>query len=258
LVIGPPVSIVSAIGNAARSGVLMKGGEHLERAGKIDLVAFDKTGTLTAGETSVTNVHGFDYDDGEALRLAAIAEKQSEHHLAGAILDAARSPDDAVIADGGTYVDGPERMVDRRADGETVAERTAVPDPERFTVAAGKGVIAQYESHEIVVGNRMLLDEQDVAVHKEVEEHVHDREESGETAVYVVMDGDVVGVIALRDRVRDAAPSVVRALNDAGVRTVMLTGDNERTARTVAEHVGIDEYRAELLPEDKQRIIREL
>src|SRR5699024_8532886 len=137
LVIGPPVSIVSAIGNAARSGVLMKGGEHLERAGKIDLVAFDKTGTLTAGETSVTNVHGFDYDDGEALRLAAIAEKKSEHHLAGAILDAARSPDDAVIADGGTYVDGPERMVDRRADGETVAERTAVPDPERFTVAAG-------------------------------------------------------------------------------------------------------------------------
>jgi Cd2+/Zn2+-exporting ATPase len=254
LVIGPPVSIVSAIGNAARSGVLMKGGEHLERAGKIDLVAFDKTGTLTTGETSVTNVRGFDYDGGEALRLAAIAEKKSEHHLAGAILDAARSPDDAVVSDGGAYVDGPER----RAGSETVAERTSIPDPEGFTVAAGKGVIAQYEGHEIVVGNRMLLGERDITIPEIVVAHVHDREESGETAVYVVLDSNIVGVIALRDQVREAAPSVVRALNDAGVRTVMLTGDNERTARTVAEHVGIDEYRAELLPEDKQRIIREL
>ncbi|EMA56085.1 heavy metal translocating P-type ATPase [Halococcus thailandensis] len=258
LVIGPPVSIVSAIGNAARSGVLMKGGEHLERAGKIDLVALDKTGTLTTGETSVTNVRGFDYDSGEALRLAAIAEKKSEHHLAGAVLDAARSPDDGVIADGGAYVDGSEGVADRRASGETAAEQAGIPDPEEFTVAAGKGVIAWYEGHEIVVGNRMLLDERDIAVPEAVEEHVHDREESGETAVYVVLDGDVAGVIALRDRVRDAAPSVVGALDDAGVQTVMLTGDNERTARTVAEYVGIDDYRAELLPEDKQRIISEL
>ena len=257
LVIGPPVSIVSAIGNAARSGVLMKGGEHLERAGKIDLVAFDKTGTLTKGETSVTNVRGFGHDDSEALRLAAIAEKKSEHHLAGAILDAARSLDGDVVADGGAHVNGPERAVERRTSDEAVAERPDVPDPEEFTVAAGKGVVARYEGHEVVVGNRMLLDERDIVIPEAVVAHVFDREESGETAVYVVLDDNIIGVIALRDQVREAAPAVVRALDDLGVRTMMLTGDNQHTAHAVAEHVGIDEYHAELLPEDKQRIIRE-
>ncbi|MDY7081279.1 MAG: cadmium family heavy metal-translocating P-type ATPase, partial [Halobacteria archaeon] len=134
LVIGPPVSIVSAIGNAARSGVLMKGGEHLETAGKIDLVAFDKTGTLTKGETTVTDVEGFESDDAEVLKLAAIAEKKSEHHLSNAVLEAARkgsttAPDGGTASVRGDITDMNATMV-------------SVPDPDDFDVIAGKGVVA--------------------------------------------------------------------------------------------------------------------
>jgi Cd2+/Zn2+-exporting ATPase len=240
LVIGAPASIVSAIGNAARNGVLMKGGEHLERAGKIDLVAFDKTGTLTTGETTVASVQGFDYDAEQALRLAGIAEKKSEHHLADAILDAARDADVA----GGVA-----------ADGGSVVETARIPDPDDFEVVAGKGVVAHFGGQEILVGNRALLDERGVSVPEDVAAYVREREEAGETAVHVVLDETVVAVIALRDELREAAPGVVRALKDAGVRTLMLTGDNERTARAVAEQVGIDDYSAELLPEDKQSAI---
>ena len=244
LVIGPPVSIVSAIGNAARSGVLMKGGEHLERAGRIDLVAFDKTGTLTKGETTVADVEGFGVGDAEVLALAASAEKKSEHHLADAIVDAARVRPTAT--DGGTAVTRPD---------DANTDSRSIPDPDDFDVVAGKGVVARVDGSEIVVGNRGLLDDRDVAIPSGVAEYVRTREERGETAVHVVRDGNVVGVITVRDELREAAPGVVAALQEAGIETVMLTGDNDRTAAAVADEVGIDEYRAELLPEDKQAII---
>jgi Cd2+/Zn2+-exporting ATPase len=245
LVIGPPVSIVSAIGNAARSGVLMKGGEHLERAGKIDLVAFDKTGTLTKGETTVSDVEGFGVADDDVLSLAATAEKKSEHHLADAIVDAAREGPTATT-DGGPTV--------AQAD-DSDAGRQSVPDPDDFDVFAGKGVIAYANGHEIVVGNRALLDDRDIDVPGRVADYVREREERGETVVHVIQNGDIIGAIALRDELREAAAGVVGALQDVGIETVMLTGDNERTAAAVAEEVGIDEYRAELLPEDKQSVI---
>jgi len=245
LVIGPPVSIVSAIGNAARSGVLMKGGEHLERAGKIDLVAFDKTGTLTKGETTVADVEGFGVADDEVLSLAATAEKKSEHHLADAIVDAARE-DPTAATDGGTTV--------AQAD-DTDASLQSIPDPDDFDVVAGKGVITHTDGHEVVVGNRALLDDRDIDVPSRVADYVREREGRGETVVHVVRDGDVIGAIAMRDELREAAPGVVAALQEAGIETVMLTGDNEWTAAAVAEEVGIDDYRAELLPEDKQSVI---
>ncbi|WP_417587230.1 heavy metal translocating P-type ATPase [Natronoarchaeum sp. GCM10025321] len=250
LVIGPPVSIVSAIGNAARNGILLKGGEHLEQAGKIDVVAFDKTGTLTKGETVVAGVKGFAGDAEEALRLAAIAEQKSEHHLASAILDAARTSGEgpSIATDGGTAV----RDVDEEA------SEPSIPESDRFEVVAGKGVIARYDGHDIAVGNRTLLDERDISIPPAVADHVREREADGETAVHVVHDGVTVGVIALRDELRETAPDVVQALKDSGIRTVMLTGDNERTAHTVADQVGIDDYRAELLPEEKQEAIQSL
>ncbi|WP_415383453.1 heavy metal translocating P-type ATPase [Halosimplex sp. TS25] len=247
LVIGPPVSTVSAIGNAARSGVLMKGGEHLERAGEIDLVAFDKTGTLTKGETTVADIEGFGVADDEVLSLAATAEKKSEHHLADAIVDAAREGPTAAT-DGGTTV--------VQAD-DTGAGHQSIPDPDNFDVVAGKGVVAHADGHELIVGNRALLDDRGIDIPNHVAEYVRSREERGETAVHVVRDSSVIGVIAMRDELREAAPGVVAALQDAGIETVMLTGDNERTAAAVAGEVGIDEYRAELLPEDKQTVIEE-
>jgi Cd2+/Zn2+-exporting ATPase len=247
LVIGPPVSIVSAIGNAARNGVLMKGGEHLERAGTIGLVAFDKTGTLTKGETAVSDVAGFDAEAGHVLELAAIAEKKSEHHLADAILEAAQSRREPV-PDGGTTAG--------EADDESpVIDRRSIPDPDDFDVLAGKGVIAHHEGREIIVGNRKLLHERGIELADEVGVYVRGREERGETVVHVVREGVVIGAIAMRDELREAAPGVIHELKDAGIETVMLTGDNERVAAAVAEGVGIDDYRAELLPEDKQAVI---
>ncbi len=246
LVIGPPVSIVSAIGNAARNGVLLKGGEHLETAGKIDLVAFDKTGTLTKGETTVADVAGFGAEDDDVLRLAAIAEAKSEHHLGSAVLEAAAERDGG----GGVATDG-GAAVEATPSGGTAG----IPDPDEFDVVPGKGVVARHAGREIVVGNRALLEDRRIAVPPDVADYVREREAAGETAVHVVRDGTVVGAIALRDELREAAPEVVRALQDAGIRTVMLTGDNERTARAVAEEIGIDDYRAALLPEDKQAAI---
>ena len=244
LVIGPPVSIVSAIGNAARKGVLLKGGEYLETAGKIDLVAFDKTGTLTTGEPTVADVEGFGTEPGEVLRFAATAEKRSEHHLASAIVEAAEeSHRSDVFADGGVV--------------QSESEAKPIPDPDDFEVVAGKGVVARHDGREIVVGNRALLADRDISVPETVGQYVRDRETDGETAVHVVLDGDVVGVVSIRDEVRTDAADVVAALEDIGVTPVMLTGDNERTARAVAEAVGIEEYRAALLPEDKQAAIRE-
>jgi Cd2+/Zn2+-exporting ATPase len=248
LVIGPPVSIVSAIGNAARNGVLMKGGEHLEQAGKIDLVAFDKTGTLTKGETAVADVEGFDTDASNVLELAAIAEMKSEHHLADAILEAVRDRPEAV-SDGGTTM--------TRVDDESAGVTRSLPDPEDFDVVAGKGVVAHHDGREIVVGNRALLDERGIEFPDRVADYIREHEERGETAVHVVVDGVVVGAIALRDELRETASTVIQALQDAGIETMMLTGDNERTAKAVAAEIGIDDYRAELLPEDKQVAIEE-
>ncbi|QLG47600.1 heavy metal translocating P-type ATPase [Natrinema halophilum] len=263
LVIGPPVSIVSAIGNAARNGVLLKGGAHLETAGKIDLVAFDKTGTLTKDETAVVDVTGFDCDADQVLRLAAVAEKKSEHHLGDAILEAATDRDDttSIAADGGEPSGSRRPSSDMRSDGGAVATNPmpagsgSVPDPDEFDVIPGKGVVASHDGNEIVVGNRALLAAEAIAVPDDVGDYVRERESDGETAVHVVRNGTVVGIIALRDELRDAAPDVVRSVKDAGIRTVMLTGDNERTAEAVARAVGIDDYRAELLPEEKQAAI---
>ncbi|MBZ6494013.1 heavy metal translocating P-type ATPase [Natrinema longum] len=269
LVIGPPVSIVSAIGSAARSGVLMKGGEHLETAGKIDLVAFDKTGTLTEGEPTVSSVTGFGLDEDAVLRTGAIAEKKSEHHLADAILAAARDRDGSGLATDGGAVESTAGGVDLERDAPPI------PDPDEFEVVAGKGVVASHDGRRIVVGNRALLAEREIDVADRIAAQVREYEERGETAVSVALGGDIVGVISIRDELRPAAADVVAALQnagrldtprpsspalttfaqDAGVRTVMLTGDNERTARAVAETVGIDDYRATLLPEEKQAAI---
>ncbi|ELZ09767.1 heavy metal translocating P-type ATPase [Natrinema thermotolerans DSM 11552] len=255
LVIGPPVSIVSAIGSAARAGVLLKGGEHLETAGKIDCVAFDKTGTLTKGEPAVASVDGFGVADDDVLRAAAIAEKKSEHHLADAILAAARAGDASAretATDGGVVTDragesaGPE------------PDEPAIPDPEAVDVVAGKGVVAQYDGRTIAVGNRALLADRGLEVPSEIAAHAREREAAGETAVYVALESEVVGVVSIRDELRPAASDAVATLEAAGVRTVMLTGDNDRTARSVAEAVGIEDYRAELLPEEKRDAIESL
>jgi len=233
----------------AQNGVLFKGGDVLERAKDVDTVVFDKTGTLTEGEMELTDVVVFDgseagtrADGGDAdaapdggqlaererlgeddvLRLAAIAESGSEHPLARAIVDGAE-----------------DRGID-------------VGSPESFENVPGHGIRATVDGGEVLVGNRKLLRENGVDP-EPAAETMERLEGEGKTAMLVAYEGELVGVVADADTVKESAKSAVSQLQERGVDVMMLTGDNERTARAVAEQVGIDpeNVRAEVLPEDK-------
>ncbi|AGS33592.1 cation transport ATPase [Corynebacterium maris DSM 45190] len=224
LVISIPVSIVAGIGRAAQDGVLIKGGEYLETAAKVDTVVVDKTGTLTNGRPELTDVESLDpaYSEEDVLTLAARAETASEHPLADAIIRGAQ--------DRGLVVE----MVDK-----------AEP-------VTGKGIRAEVGGHTIAVGSADLLD-------GEVDPtRILELNELGRTAMFVGVDGHAIGIVAVADTVRDDAPAAVQAMHDRGIRVVMATGDAERVAANVAAELGVDEVRAELMPEDKLDIVKEL
>ncbi len=228
LVISTPIAVVSGIGNAAGHGVLIKGGSHLERAGRISIVALDKTGTLTRGELEIVNVRALKGTAEDAIFKAAIAEKMSEHHLGQAVL-------------------------------KKIPPGTPVPDPEGFKVMPGRGVIAGYGGKKIVVGNRRLLADSSFTLAPDIEAYVRGEEEKGSTAIFLLESGELLAVLSLADTVRPEAKELVASLKHAGVKkVVMLTGDNERTARAIAGRLGIDEYRADLMPEDKVNAIKQL
>jgi len=247
LVISTPVSVVAGIGRAARAGILIKGGEYLENAGRISAVAFDKTGTLTRGRPELTDVvalqssavtagasaqlpsaGGWTGDQEEVLRWAAIAEADSEHPLARPIVSAAQG-------------DNP------------------VPPADAFVVHTGRGVSATHQDHTIAVGTGRLMYELDVEVDNRTEEHVRRLNAEGKTAVTVAVDGKTIGVLGIADSLRAEAPAAIANLRKAGIdRVLMLTGDNRRTADAIATGAVIDEVHAELLPEQKLDVIREL
>lgn len=252
LVISTPVSIVAGIGRAAKKGILIKGGEYLENAGKIRVVALDKTGTLTQGKPRLTDIlvlqpemtaagqvpvssdwsgdRSGDWNDPQrqVLRWAGIAEASSEHPLAKPILAEA-------------------------------SRFEPVPEPDGFEMLTGKGVTAQYLGSQIAVGTPDLMDELGVWVAPEAGEMLAALKEDGKTAVLVAVDGNAVGILGIADQIRENAAEMVRALRQSGVRrVVMLTGDDPRTAKAIAREAGIDEVRAGLLPEDKLQAIREL
>jgi len=229
LVISTPVSIVSAIGSAARKGVLIKGGAHLEEAGALKVIAFDKTGTLTGGRPEVTDlIPAGDVSPERLLSLAAAVEKLSEHPLARAILSR--------------------------------AERDGVDPPAvaYFESFAGKGARAQIDGVSYFVGNQIFFEEQGLDTGK-WSEVTAGLQAEGKTAVLVGGGQAVLGVVAAADRVRPGSREAVAALAGAGIKNiVMLTGDNLGTARAVAREVGVADFRAELLPQDKLLAIREL
>ncbi|WP_081470562.1 heavy metal translocating P-type ATPase [Dietzia cinnamea] len=224
LVISIPVSIVAGIGRSAKDGVLIKGGEYLESSARVDAVVVDKTGTLTNGRPVLTDVDILDddYSREQVLLLAARAETASEHPLAEAIISGARGA--------GLEVDLVE---------------AAAP-------VAGKGIRAEVDGRVVSVGSADLLD------HRPDNARILELNEQGRTAMFVGVDGRAVGIVAVADTIRDDAPAAIRALHDAGIRVVMATGDAERVARNVGTELGVDEIRAELMPEDKVEIVREL
>jgi Cd2+/Zn2+-exporting ATPase len=219
LVISVPVAVVSAIGGAARAGVLVKGGEALEALARIQTVAIDKTGTLTRGTPELTSIHAPDPD--AALALAAAVERGSEHPLGQALVHAAR---------------------DRKL---TVAPASG------FIALPGRGARAVIAGRTLWAGGPRLAREQGAGLPDELSE----LEDGGETAILLGEDAHVLAVFGLADRPRPEARGAVEALH---TRVVMLTGDAERVARAVARDTGVDDYRAGLLPEDKLDAIREL
>jgi Cd2+/Zn2+-exporting ATPase len=227
LVMSMPVAMAAGIGSAGRRGILIKGGAHLEHLGTIRIVAFDKTGTLTHGEPVVTDVIPLACNESELLALASGLEHFSEHPLAKAIMTKARES------------------------GITPAEVS------HFEALAGAGAKGLIQGQVWYVGNPKLFEGQgaDLSV---VKTQVARLQEEGKTVVLVGNTTGIRGLLALQDRIRAEAQSAIAALHALGLRTVMLTGDNARTARAFARLLGIDDVRAELKPEDKVRAVHEL
>jgi cation-transporting ATPase V len=224
-----PTALMVGTGRGASMGVLIKGGEVLERSRRIDTVVFDKTGTLTEGEMSLLEVDPLAGERGEeVLRRAAAVEALSEHPVAEAIVEGAR-----------------ERGI-------------ALPEPRAFESSAGHGVWANVEGATVVVGRRKLLRERGTEIPIEGERAAAELEEAGGTAVFVAWEGRVRGVIAVGDTLKPNAPCVVRELHGLGVEVAMITGDNARTAEAISREAGIDRVLAEVLPEDKVSEVRRL
>lgn len=222
-----PMSIMTATGRGAQAGVLIKNAEALERFAKVDTLLVDKTGTLTEGKPTLVATlpeDGFEEDD--VLRLAASLERGSEHPLAEAIVRGAE------------------------------ARGLAITAAEEFEAVTGKGVKGKIEGRSVALGNAKLLADLglDSAGHVET---ANARRDGGETVMFVVIDGVIAGMVAVADPIKQSTPEALKALHGLGLRIVMATGDNQRTAQAVAARLGIDEVRADVLPEDKARIVRE-
>lgn len=225
LAISTPVAMVSGITSAAKNGVLIKGSTYVEEVSKVKVFAFDKTGTLTEGRLEVTDVVSLGHSREEILSIAASLEALSEHPIAKAIVEEAK---------------------------EEGVMLSVVDD---FRAIAGKGVIGRIDGQVYFVGSRRLFKELSADF---PEEQDWELENEGKTVVFVGDEKEAVGLIAVMDKIRDTTIETMNELRRKGVKTVMITGDNERTAKAIAERIGIAEYQAELLPEDKVNIIDEL
>ncbi len=229
LVISTPISIVAGIGNAAKHGVLIKGGDIMEKLGTVRAIAFDKTGTLTLGKPGVTDVHAFTGTDDELLRIATVGEAYSEHPLARAIV--------AHSAQKGL----PQGEV-----------------PDSTDIRTGQGIVFDWQGNSYALGNRALMASVgiDTTAH---EAAIAEQEDKGRTVVLLGGRDTLMGYIAIADQIRPESAQLVKDLRKLGIqRIVMLTGDNERAAREVARQVGLDHAYAELMPEDKVRVLKEL
>lgn len=228
LVISAPVSIVAGIGNAARNGILIKGGEVMENLAKITAVVFDKTGTLTKGSPQVTAIKSYGISEDDLLRKAAEAEMVSEHHLARAIVQAAE---------------------------EKSLEITNKPS--EIEILKGRGLQVVLDGEFLYLGNRKGLEAYDIRIPSEVESYALHQEGLGNTAVFVTDKTKIIGIISIADAIREEAKESLAQLKSNGIRDlVMLTGDNRQTAALVGEQLGLTKVVAEMLPEDKSEKVK--
>ncbi len=226
--IATPAALMVGVGKGAEMGILIRGAEYLERAEKLNIIVFDKTGTLTKGEPEVTEIvpaQGIKKED--VLLLAAIAEKGSEHPLAEAIIKRA----------GMMGLD--------------------IPDAEAFVAIPGHGVKAKAQGMEILIGNRRLMKEMDISI-EDKETIISWLEENGNTVMIIAKDKKLAGLIAVADTLKEHAEDVIKGLKAEKVEVVMLTGDNERTAKAIGAKIGINKIISNVLPGDKAKVIKKL
>ncbi|REC54627.1 heavy metal translocating P-type ATPase [Rhodosalinus sediminis] len=222
-----PISITTAAGRGAQAGVLIKDAEALERMARVDTVIVDKTGTLTEGKPTLTDVVALQGDEAEVLGLAAALERGSEHPLAEAIVAGAR---------------------DRGLSPGSAAD---------FEAVTGKGVRGTVDGRRVALGNRAMMHDLGLET-GDTEARADELRAEGKTAMLVAVDGKIAGIVAVADPIKETTSGAIRDLHALGLTIIMATGDNQRTAEAVARKLGIDEVRAGVLPEDKQKLVEEL
>lgn len=230
LVVSTPVAVVTAVGNAARNGVLIKGGIHLEETGALKSIAFDKTGTLTKGVPAVTDIITIKGDERQLLQITAAIEKGSQHPLASAIMKKAE---------------------------EMGTDFTGL-DTEEFTSITGKGVKAAVKGVLYYAGSPNLFEELHSGMESTIQKQIADLQTQGKTVMILGTASEILLLIAAADEIREHSKTVISKLNDMGIKTVMLTGDNQRTALEIGKQAGVSEIKADLLPQDKLAYIKEL
>ena len=230
LVLATPTAIMASIGNASKYGMLIKGGDVVERLSKIKNIAFDKTGTLTYGKLSVVEYKSFnpEYDDEALLKILASVEAYSEHPLGKAIIS--------------YYKENNEELL----------------DIQNFTVNPGKGITANLGEKSILVGNLKLIKDVDINLNKDIINISEEFTKKGYTVIYLSIDNKLIGYVALSDILREEAKEVISYIKSQKINPVMLTGDNKNSAQNIASIVGIDDIHPSLLPEDKMNIIKNL
>ena len=230
LVLATPTAIMAGIGNASKYGMLIKGGDVVERLSKIKNIAFDKTGTLTYGKLSVVEYKSFcpKYDDEAFLKILASVEAYSEHPLGKAITS--------------YYKENNEELL----------------DIQNFTVNPGKGITANLGEKSILVGNLKLIKDVDINLNKDIINISEEFTKKGCTVIYLSIDNKLIGYVALSDILREEAKEVISYIKSQKINPVMLTGDNKNSAQNIASIVGIDDIHPSLLPEDKMNIIKNL
>ncbi|KAI3669077.1 hypothetical protein L6452_40298 [Arctium lappa] len=243
-----PTAVMVATGVGANNGVLIKGGDALERAQKIRYVIFDKTGTLTQNRAAVTTVKVFtEMDRGEFLTLVASAEANSEHPIAKAIVEYARHFH---------FFEDPNVIKSPKNESNTSTNTEWLLDTSDFCATPGKGIEADINQKQILVGNRSMLVEKGVNISTDIEKFLVGLEENAKTGILVAYDYELIGVVGVADPLKREAAIVVEGLFKMGVRSIMVTGDNWRTAKAVANEAGIQDVRAEVMPAGKADVIR--
>ena len=226
-----PAAVVTGAGKGAENGILIKGGEYLERMQKIDTIVFDKTGTMTKGKPSVTDVIALSrFSESEVIEMAAVAEKQSEHPLATAIVERAKRE----LGDKG------------------------IPDPDSFESITGQGIEVSYARRKLVFGDARILGSLNIKLSEDARTKLGSLRKEGKTAMVLVVNGSIVGIVAAADTLKEHVPDAIKQLKEMNLEPVMLTGDNAETAAAIARQAGIERYFAEVLPAGKAGVVKRL